>query len=134
MQNFFGCGLDFLLSPLSHHLPCDHKMKQVTRRLDFCTGLFCRTEWLRARTPRFEFLLYFLASSSKSLNFSAFIFSWGCWKDLKIKYNTRKTTLETVPGTKQASNHQSYSKSTVLPGTGHIRGGSWELILIAGVV
>lgn len=58
----------------------------------------------------------------------------GLLEDLKIKYKTHKTTLETVPGTKQASNHQSYSKSTVLPGTGHIRGGSWELILIAGVV
>lgn len=50
-----------------------------------------------------------------------------------IKYNTHKTALKTVPGAKQASNHyHSYNKSTVFPGTGHIREGSWELILISG--
>lgn len=50
-----------------------------------------------------------------------------------IKYSTRKTTLKTMPGTKQSINHyQSYSSPVcfLVQGTR----GSWLLILIAGSV
>lgn len=110
--------------------------KKACRNLDFCTGLFCITEWPRARTPRFESsLCYFLASSSKWLDLSTSVSSWGCWKDLVIKYNntTTQNGPENSADTKQANNH-SPRYSNVLPGTGHSSGGSWEFISTAGVV
>lgn len=56
------------------------------------------------------------------------------WEDLLFKYNTRKTTLKTMPSTKQGINHYlSYSSPLCFLVQG-LRGGSWKLILIAGAV